>query len=237
LVLAALCLPAVACAQAKTTFLFDDAGAEGGALAKTDAGDPKNGSSASETDCASFCDVAAEKGVACDDVDACNAACKASKKVADGASCSDEWQALLDCAVGSGTGGKAPVITCNSAGAASIANCTSKNNALNDCVEATPPPETETDSGPSPGSCTLLEPVDSDPTCNTCAEQHCCADWNACTNSADCTAFYDCVGACPTGSAEAACIDACGTSHPTGHTVALTALNCTQASCATPCGL
>lgn len=230
LVLAFFCLPVLACAESKNNF-FSDGGVEGG---KVGDGGTTDGGKTSGVDCAAACAVFAERSDTCSDTDKCETSCKAGKKAATSAECESEWQALVDCAAGEGTGGKPPALTCDSKGAIKISSgCTSKKTALEECLTAT---TTETDSGPPPGSCTLKEPVDSDPTCNSCAEQNCCDDWNACSDSTPCTNFINCISACPTGTAGTTCVQGCQTSNSAGAAVFQTALTCTQGACATPCG-
>lgn len=229
LLLVLFCLPALACANAKSSFFGGDGGVgDGGAI---DGGSGEGGAGGS--DCPGFCALAAEKGIACDDTAKCITSCKAGKKAAISASCGDEWQAVVDCAMGPGTGSKKPLITCTSTGKTDVANCNSAKTALTDCVSAPPP---DVDSGPPPGSCTLTEPFD--PTvvaCNTCMEQNCCAVTNTCTGSTDCMAMIDCMSACPTGTTGTTCINNCKTAHPTGTSQVQALSTCLNGSCGTPC--
>ncbi len=230
LLLVLSCLPALACANAKSSFLGVGDGGASGDGGGIDGGAGEGGVGGS--DCPGFCALAAAKGIACDDTAKCITSCKAGKKTATTADCGDEWQALVDCAMGPGTGGKKPLITCTSTGKADIANCNSAKTALADCVSA-PPPIVE-DGGPPPGSCTLTEPFDPSVTaCNTCVEQNCCDVTNTCTGSTDCVAMVDCMSACPAGGTT--CINSCRTAHPTGAPQVQALSNCLNANCATPC--
>lgn len=220
----------LACANAKSNYFFTDGGPEGGATLP-DGGKGDGGVTGS--DCPAFCAYAADNGTDCD-ATKCTTSCKAAKKAATAADCSDQWQALIDCAMGPGTGSKKPVITCTSTGKADITNCTAKKTALSDCLKAA----TEVDSGPPPGTCTLTQPFDpNNPTCNGCVEQNCCTETNTCMGSTDCVAMVDCLGKCPTtaGTARTNCVNACANSHPTGTPQVQALSTCLNSSCNTAC--
>lgn len=220
---------AFGCANGKTNFFTGDGGLEGGTVSK-DGGGKEDGGTSGTSDCASFCSGAADTGVGCDDTAKCTSTCKTDTKTASNAGCTDERDALLECA---SSGKKGVLVTCSST-KITISGCSSQQTALEDCIANSGNTTVPTkDAGTNPGSCTLQQQIFTTTACNTCAEQNCCNEWNACLASSDCIALVNCLTGCAAGNTT--CENTCASNNPSGVTPYNTAISCMQTPCASAC--